>query len=318
MSFPNAGELEAIEALISRKGIIIGLYKNLVVPTDGSLTINSLTEMTTGGGRGYAPIVLPRTLNYTALALNQWYLSLNSAGKAQAQFSNVAQQWTMNSYDVTDGATVQGAFGYTLKVPFSSGAVEIRVGDIIKGAAGAIATVTGVVLTTSGTWAAGTAAGFIYIESQNTTAFVNGEVITRQGAVATVTVGAAGLSYAVGDIIQITQAGGSRVKLVVSTIGGGGAVTGVVVVEGGMGYATAATLPTTHLSGSGNDALTITIASLATTTYALSATGTFNSGDSWKELLFVNAMSTPTLVSQVGQPFTYTPILSGGNDTTVS
>lgn len=317
MPVPNVGELESIEALISRKGLIVGLYKNLVVPTDGSITMASLTEMTTGGGRGYAPIALPRTLNYTALALNQWYLSLNSSGKAQAQFSNVAQQWTMAALDVSDAATVQGVFYYTLKVPFASGAIEIRVGDIIKGAAGAIATVTGVVLT-SGTWSGGTAAGFLYIENQNATAFVNGEVITRQGAVATVSIVAAGLGYAVGDIIQITQTGGSRVKLVVSTIGGSGTVTGVVVVEGGMGYATATGLPTTHLSGSGNDALTITIASLATTTYALSATATQNSGDAWKELIGLNAMSTPTQVTQIGQPFTVTPIISAGNDTSVT
>ena len=86
MPVPNVGELESIEALISRKGLIVGLYKNLVVPTDGSITMASLTEMTTGGGRGYAPIALPRTLNYTALALNQWYLSLNSSVRPRHNF----------------------------------------------------------------------------------------------------------------------------------------------------------------------------------------------------------------------------------------
>lgn len=317
MPFTNIGELEALEALVSRKAMIVGLYKNSVVPTDGSLTIASLTEMPTGGGRGYAPIALPRTLNYTALALNQWYLSLNSSGKAQAQFSNVAQQWTMAAADVADGNTVQGMFVYCLKIPFITGTVEIKVGDTIKGVtSAATGIVTGVVLT-SGTWALGTAAGYIYIETQTGT-WQTAENITRQGAVATVTVVAAGLNYAVGDIIQITQTGGSSIKLVVSTIGGGGAVTGVVVVSGGMGYALATGLPTTHLSGSGNDALTITIASLATTAYAVSATATQNSGDSWKELLGVNAMSSPTQITQVGQPITVTPILSGANDATVT
>lgn len=315
MPFPNSGELEALEALISRKAVIIGLYKNLVVPTDGSLTMASLTEMPTGGSRGYASIQLPRALNFNALAANQWFLSLNSSGKGQAQFGNAPQVWTMAAADVTDGNTVQGMFGYCLMVPFITGTIEIKVGDIIKGAGGAIATVTGVVLT-FGTWAGGTAAGYLYIESQ-TGAFVNGENITRQGAVATVTIVAAGLNYAVGDIIQITQAGGSGVKLVVTTIGGSGTVTGVVVVSGGMGYAPATGLPTTHLSGSGNDACTITIATVATTAYVISATGTLNSGDSWKQLLFLNSMATPTQVTQVGQPFSCTPILSSGNDATV-
>ena len=130
---------------------------------------------------------------------------------------------------------------------------------------------------------------------------------------ATVTVVAAGTGYAVGDIIQITQAGGSGVKLVVTTVGGGGSVTGVVVVEGGQGYAAASALPTTHLSGSGDNALTITIATLETTTYALTNTG--SNGDALMKLWGVEALSTGTLIDTVGQQVTYLPIFTGASAT---
>lgn len=317
MPFTNTGDLEALEALLSRKAMIIGLYKNLVVPTDGSLTMASLTPLPTGGGRGFAEIQLPRSITYDALALNQWFLSLDSSGRGQAQFSNVPQQWTMAAADVTDANTVQGRYGYCLKLPFSGGAIQIHEGDLIKGVySSAIATVTGVVLT-SGTWGAGMAAGFLYLESK-TGAFVNGENITRQGAVATTTIVQAGSGNAVGDSITITQAGGSGVKIVVLDVDSYGGVTDVEVVDGGMGYATASALPTTHLTGSGDNNLTLTIASLATTAYAVSASGTLWAGDAWKMLLMLNAMSTPTQITTIGQPFTCSPVISAEDDPTVS
>lgn len=236
MPFPNVGELEALEALISRKTVQLILYKNLVVPTDGALTMASLVEMPTGSGRGYAPKQLARTINYSGLVASQWYLSLNAAGKGQAQYSNAAQQWTMTSVDVGDANTVQGMAGFCWKLPFKNGAVEIKEGYIVLGnSSGAMATVTGVLLLT-GTWGGGTAAGYLYLETKTGT-FQNGENLTVSGA-----------------------------------------------------------------SGA--------------PTYAVSDSGA--TGDAWKQLMFLNAMGTPTQVTQVGQPFTTTPILTMAQDPTMS
>lgn len=304
---PNVGEQEMLRAVFGSMAPQLFLYKGASPPAinDGTVYSN-LSEMPTGGGRGYTPIELAPVVVDDALAASKWFINTNSLGKGQAQYNDVALQWIMAAQEVTDANTVQGIGAFVWKVPFTSGAVEIKVGDIIKGNAGAIATVTHVMVQT-GTWAGGNAAGYLYIKARNATAFVNGEVITRQGAVATVSIVDGGTGYAVGDIIQITQAGGSGVKLVVTAVNAG-VVTGVVVVEGGMGYAAAAGLPTTHLTGAGDNALTITIASLAATTYALSATGTGNAGDALKILLWAENMTTPAAVTAVGQKFTATPI----------
>ena len=304
---PNEGEKEMLKSQLLNEAVVLELYSNLVLP-DGSLTMAGLTLLNSGGSYGNAPIALSRDIVDGAEASARWSISQDSAGKAQGQYGQAAapQAWIFAAADVADAPTVQGIVAYTWVLPFTGGAKEIKVGDPIKGAAGATGIVTAVEVQ-SGTWAAGTAAGNLKIMTKTGT-FVNGEVITRLGAVATVTVVAAGTGYAVGDIIQITQAGGSGVKLVVSSIGGSGAVTGVVVVEGGRGYVLASALPTTHLSGSGDDALTITIATLATTTYALANTGSV--GDALKKLLWTEAFSAGTPIVTVGQQITYLPILT--------
>ena len=302
---PNVGEKEDLKAQLLTNAIQLILYKNFIIP-DGNTVFDTLTEMVIQGG--YARKELAPVVVEDALTAAKWFLSLNSAGKAQAQYNDVALQWIMDSTNVAAGETVQGVAGFCWILPFKSGAKEIRVGDIVKGAAGATGIVTGVMVQT-GTWAAGTAKGFLNIMTKTGT-FVDGEVITVQGAVATVDVITAGTGYALGDIIQITQSGGQRVKLCVTAVGGGGSVTSLAVVEGGTGYALADNLPTTHLTGSGNNALTVDIETLATATYALADTGTTFAGDAHARLLFVEPMTTPTLVATVGQPFNCTPIIT--------
>ncbi len=238
MPWTNVGEMENLIALLNAGGLQVGLYKNVVVPSDGSLTFASLSEMPTGGGRSYARIALARAINFTGLAASQWYGSLNSAGKFQFQYGNAVLQWLMTSVEVSDANTVQGMFLISQKIPFQNGAVQIQPGMVVQGVtSGATATVDSVVLL-SGTWGGGNAAGFLYIENQSG-AFQNGENLTVSGA-----------------------------------------------------------------SGS--------------PTYAVSNTGTQNGGDSWIQLLGLNAMGSPTQVTSVGQPFMVTPILSVGQDPSLS
>lgn len=304
---PNTGERELLKNALISMGVVLGIYKNQVIP-DGTMTMDTLQELTSGGGEGYAQIALTNLINESAPASGQWYISTDANGNASAQYGLAAapQAWTFNAQDVADAETVFGIFAFTWVLPFDNGAKQIKVGDTILGAAGATGIVTAVEVQ-SGSWGAGTAAGNLKIMTKTGT-FVDSEVITKKGAVATVDVIAAGTGYAVGDIIQITQAGGSGVKLVVTAIGGGGSVSSVVVVEGGMGYALADALPTTHLTGAGNDALTVDIETLATTTYATVNIGTV--GDALKELLWVEAQSSGTLIANVGQQVTYLPIFT--------
>jgi hypothetical protein len=313
----NEGEFGNLEIFLCKVALYQGLYKNVISPS-GPTTWANIQEMPTGGGRSYAPVQMARVVNYNAPALNQWYLSIGTNGKAQALYSSTPIQWLMSAQEVADGNTVQGSFRSYWKLPFQNGAIQIREGDVIKGAvSGATAVVTAVNVL-SGTWGAGTAAGFLYLEIRNANAFNNGENLTLVGIIGTVSVGAQGGGYAVGDIISVTQSGAWGAKLVVTSVGGAGAVTGLVVVDPGQGFSAASGLATTHLTGSGNDALTVNILTLATTTYAVSNSGTKNAGDAWKMIYDVIPMATPQLVNQVGLPFTIQPLLSEDTDTAVT
>lgn len=315
MPTPNSGKLNKLISQLNRRTIQLGVYKNVVTPTDGSLTAYSLTEMPTGGGRGYAPLELKRAINLSGLVANQWYIYVpNASNKAQAQYSNLPLQFTMTSVEVGDANTPQGSFGFCWFLPFQTGTVEIKIGDIIKGAGGAKATVTDVLLL-SGAWDDGDAAGYLYLETKTGT-FVNGENLTRVGAVATVTISAGGVDYAVGDIVEAVQANGSQAKLVVTGVDMYGAVTDLVVVDGGQGYVVAAAT-TTKLTGSGDNNLAIGIATLATTVYAVSNSGTVNAGDAQKDLMYLSAIATPVQITTVGQSITITPILTEDTDPTV-
>jgi hypothetical protein len=82
------------------------------------------------------------------------------------------------------------------------------------------------------------------------------------GQILTIALGnAAGAGYAVNDIVSITQAGGANGLAIVTGVSSG-AVTTLAVLRPGTGYSAAANLATVHQTGSGNDALTITISTI--------------------------------------------------------
>jgi hypothetical protein len=299
---PNVGEKDMLKDILAAEALVLGIFSNLVVP-DGNTIFDTLTELLKDGSRAYAEKALGTDLNESALAADKWYITNDANGKALATYSNAAQVWTFNAYDVADGATAYGIFAFSWVLPFDAGTKEIKVGDIIKGVSSGATGIVTAVKVFSGSWALGTAAGELNIKTKTGT-FQDNEDITKQGSIASVTVVGAGTGYAVGDILQITQAGGSECKIVVLTVNAGAILT-VGVIEGGKGYATAATLPTTHLTGGGNDGATLTIASLATTKYAETNTGTV--GDALKRLMFTDVFTAPKPLDTVGFSISYTP-----------
>lgn len=173
---PNVGEKELLMSILKSQAIILGIHKNQVIP-DGNTTINTLEELPSGGGRGYAAKVLTNDIVEAAAAADKWYVSINSSGKAEAQYSNAALEWAFNSVDVADGNTAYGIFGYTYVLPFDAGEGEIKVGDTVTGGtSGATGVVTEVVVK-SGTWGGSDAAGFLSIKNKSATAFQNDEEI---------------------------------------------------------------------------------------------------------------------------------------------
>lgn len=177
---PNVGEMDALKAILASREIILGLYRNQIIP-DGNTIIDTITELPSGGGRGYAAKVLAMDLTEVAEATAKWYLSMNAAGKAEAQYglASAPQEWVMTSVDVGDGYTVYGAFAYTWMIPFDAGQSEgpIQVGDTVTGlVSGATAIVTQVVLL-SGTWAGDDAAGMLFVKTKSATAFQNDEAL---------------------------------------------------------------------------------------------------------------------------------------------
>jgi hypothetical protein len=295
---PNVGEMEMLKSIIESEALILGLYKTAVTP-DGNTTIETLTPLTVTGG--YAPIALANDVCLDALTASKWYAAVDSNGRAAAQYNDVPVSWTFDSANVALGETAFGVYGYTIILPFDTGSKEIRVGDKIKSAAGATGIVTAVFLT-SGSWGAGTAAGWLCIKTQTGT-FVDSEALFKFGEVATASLGAGGTGWAVGDIFTITQSGASGFLGVVASVNGGAVVT-FVVVDGGTGYSTASTLPSPKITGSGVD-LTITIASIKSSAYALTNTGA--AADAIKRLVFMEAFTTGYLIDTVGQKITYVP-----------
>lgn len=81
-------------------------------------------------------------------------------------------------------------------------------------------------------------------------------------SLASISIGAAGTGYVVGDVVGLTQGGASAGLITVTTIGGGGAVTGVAIAQNGTGYSVAGTLATTGGTGTG---LTINVLSIGET-----------------------------------------------------
>jgi hypothetical protein len=307
---PNSGEKELLKDFLLSQAIVLGLYDNVVVP-DGSLTIDGLTELLTSGGAAYAQIPLSNVINESAPAAGQWYITIDANGKASAQYGLAAgpQAWVFNAGDVTNAPTVQGIFGYTWVLPFTSGLQPIKVGDVLRQGA-ACAEVTGVAVT-SGTWAAGTAAGNIYLKRKSGTFVAGATLIDVSKATATSEIKVltsapvvGGTGYAVGDLFIIGTGTGGVGRVTAVT---GGVVTAVELLSGGKDY-TVATQATTKISGSGDDALTVAVASLYTAGPAV-AIATI-AADALKKLLFVEAFSTGVLVTASGQQITYLPMIT--------
>jgi hypothetical protein len=317
---PNESEKEALKAILLQQAVVIGLYKNQIIP-DGNTVFATLEELPTdapgGSTYGYTRKYLTTAVKESASVLaNFWTMTVNSAGKASAVFGAVAQEWVFLAPDVAAGNTIYGVFGYTLVLPFTAGVQPIKVGDVVlKGAV--CAEVAGVNVT-SGSWGAGDAAGNLYLKNQNGT-FTSGALVDgsrhTSGAtpgeikVLTATPVAAGATYAVGDLFLIAGAGTGAVGRVtaISATPAAGTVTAVELLTGGQAY-TVATQATTKISGSGDNALTVAVASLYTSGPAVTVATI--AGDSSKKLMFVEALTTAIPIVALGQSVKYTPTLT--------
>jgi hypothetical protein len=106
---------------------------------------------------------------------------------------------------------------------------------------------------------------FKVAQGVNNSIFHNSK-LTLTNTIATVALGAGGSGYAIGDVLNIVQSGGSNGCAIVATIGALGAVATFETVapgSGGSGYTAASTLPTTAHTGTGTGC-TITITVTAT------------------------------------------------------
>jgi hypothetical protein len=311
---PNESEKEALKAILLQQAIVVGLYKNQIVP-DGNTIFSTLEELTTGATYGYAPKVLTNNVKEGAAAADWWTILVNSAGKASAVYGTTVApalaslEWTFLAPDVALAPTVYGQFGYTIRLPFTVGLQPIKVGDVIRQGA-VCAEVAGVNLT-SGSWAAGDAAGYLYLKRQVGT-FVAGaslvgvsrETATSEIKVLTAAPVVGGTGYAVGDRFAIgTGTGGVGRVTAVS----GGVVTAVELLTGGKDY-TVATQATVAIDGAGDNALTVAVASLHTAGPAV-VVATL-AGDSEKKLVYVEALTTPIAITQLGQKIAVTPTLT--------
>jgi hypothetical protein len=167
---PNIGERKWLRTFLQNNALILGLFKNQVVP-DGNTLVDTLEELPEGGYLGYLPKALANDIVENAEAASKWFLYMNAQGKAEAQYGLAASplEWTFNAYDVAAINTVYGVFGFVWVVPFDAGQSEgpILVGDTIEGgSSGATGIVTEVVVT-SGTWDGDNAAGYLTIKSKS-------------------------------------------------------------------------------------------------------------------------------------------------------
>ena len=301
---PNIGEKEMLRNILLSEALVLGLYKNNVQP-DGNTTIDTLSEMPTGGGRGYTQKELTNdVVEEGSLVANKWRITTNAQGKAEAQYSNAAVEWVFTQTDANDGNTVYGFFAYSWVLPFDTGAKEIQVGDTVKGATSDASGVVTAVNVESGSWSGGNAAGKLLLKSKSGT-FQNDENLLKSGEVGTIsnTPTAGGSGYAVGDLLEITGGGGAGALLIVTGVSGG-AVTSVHLATGGQGYSTGSGLATTAKTGSGTGC-TVEITALASAAYAVTNTGT--NGDALRKLQFVEPLSSGYLIDTAGQKITYVP-----------
>jgi hypothetical protein len=306
---PNSGEKRGLKSILADQAIILGLYAAQIVP-DGNTLFDTLTPMHSGGGYGYAEIPLAHGPVVVAAAADKWSLAMNSSGQAQGTYGVTPQTWTFLAPDVALAQTVYGVFGYSLTVPFDAGSVPIKVGDKITGGSGGATGIVTAVVLSSGSWALGTAAGELYIKSQ-TGVFQDNEAIQLVGRIHTLAIGSTpGANYANGDIFDITQANSSNAAVGVVLANSGGNVTSVGLLDGGYDYTTANGVATSKVTGGGGNTMTANITAATSVTAATTNTGTTNGGDSIKELVFVEPLTTPTEVTALGQQIGYTPVLA--------
>lgn len=307
---PNIGEKAALKSILRQRAMVIGLYKNQIVP-DGSTIFATLEELTSGPTYGYNPIALTNDLKESATpTADMWTLTMNSAGKASALYGAAALSWTFLATDVALLPTVYGVFGYSLVLPFTAGLQPLRPGDVIYQAGVTMAAEIVGVNVTSGSWYAGTAAGDLYLKRQGGT-FAAGSILCGSKGTATAEIDVltaapivGGTGYAVGDLFKIGTGTGAVGRVTAVT---GGVVTAVELLTGGRDY-TVATHATVKISGAGDNALTVAVASLYTAGPAV-AVATIAS-DSEKRLIFVEALTTPIAITTLGQVITYQPTLT--------
>lgn len=306
---PNESEKEILKSILVQRGITIGLYKNQIIP-DGNTLFATLEELTTGASYGYAPIALENIVKESATpTAGMWTVTVNSAGKASAVYAAAVQSWTFLAPDVALLPTVYGVFGWTRVLPFTAGLHPVLPGEVVRQGA-VCAQVTGVNVT-SGSWAAGTAAGDLYIKNQvgifvagATLVDVSNPTATSEIKVLTAAPIVGGTGYAVGDRFTIGTGTGGVGRVTAVT---GGVVTAVELLSGGMNY-TVATHATAKIDGAGDNALTVAVASLYTAGPAVNM-GTL-AGDSSKKLVFVEALTTPIAITTLGQVISYMPTVT--------
>lgn len=305
--YPNEGEILMQMFGLSGLPQKVGLFRN-VVPQDGGVTFTSFTELPSGGGRNYATKTIDNAINMSALTLNQWFISTNAAGRSEAAYCaqsppTTYMEWVFNSTDVADGYSVYGAFRWVEVLPFDSGSLvndrQLQVGDVIVGGtSGAYGTIAAIVLF-SGTWAAGTAAGWIVLKTTSGT-WQDGEAIAIKGEVATIAAAptAGGTGYADGDLVKVVETGGDE-ALIVVVLTAAGVVTDMALAHGGKGYSVASGKTTSKITGAGNDDLTIEVTAIgnATKDYATTNTGTLFAGDLHKKVVVADLLTTPQAVS---------------------
>ena len=310
----NEGEKEALKSILLQQAMVVGLYKNQIVP-DGNTLFSTLEELTAGATYGYAPQVLTNDVKEGAAAANWWTILVNSAGKAAAVYGTIVApalgslEWTFLAPDVALAPTVYWQFGYTITLAFTLGLQPIKVGDVVYQGTTIAGEVTGVNVI-SGSWAAGDAAGYLYLKRQAGT-FAAGTIAagskptaTSEIKVLTAAPVVGGTGYAVGDLFLIGTGTGGIGRVTAVT---GGVVTAVELLTGGKDY-TVATQATTKISGAGDNALTVAVASLYTAGPAV-AIATI-AADSVKKLVFVEALTNPIAITTLGQKIAVTPALT--------
>jgi hypothetical protein len=300
-----------LKNILATNQMLVGLYRN-VVPSDGGTSFSDFTEYTKTGT--YITETLDNVVNESALAAGQYYVSTNSSGKASGAWCETSSaakylEWTFNTTDAALLYTVYGAFAWSYVLPFDSGGAvtlpeygEIKVGDVVKGAtSGAYAEVTAVWLT-SGTWLAGTAAGWLAIKGktgtfQNNEAMILRNSFPRSGGLV---LSAAGTGYSAGELVEVSAKGG--VGALVSVLSAaGGTVDTIAYAGGGHSYSASGTnLGTRTRTGAGTG-LTVNVDSWCAVDRATTDTGTSFAGDAHAIVMWYEIFSESQLIDTNGQ-----------------